>query len=56
MSLTDIPARIADHKINRIDELHPWRYATKVAILEGANIRQGGRPDGHAEPHPAWGV
>jgi len=25
--LTDVPSRIADHKINRIDELLPWRYA-----------------------------
>jgi transposase len=25
--LTDVLTRIADHKINRIDELFPWRYA-----------------------------
>ncbi len=25
--LTDVLGRIADHKINRIDELMPWRYA-----------------------------
>ena len=25
--LTDIFGRIADHKITRIDELMPWRYA-----------------------------
>jgi transposase len=25
--LTDHVSRIADHKINRIDELLPWRYA-----------------------------
>jgi hypothetical protein len=24
--LTDILGRLADHKINRIDELLPWRY------------------------------
>ena len=25
--LTDVLSRIADHKITRIDELLPWRYA-----------------------------
>ena len=25
--LTDVLGRIADHRINRIDELMPWRYA-----------------------------
>ncbi len=25
--LTDILSRIADHKITRLDELMPWRYA-----------------------------
>jgi hypothetical protein len=28
--LTDVPSRIADHKINRIDELLPWRYAPNI--------------------------
>ena len=28
--LTDILARIADHKITRIDELLPWRYAASA--------------------------
>ena len=26
--LTDTLARIADHKITRLDELMPWRYAS----------------------------
>ncbi len=25
--LTDVLSRFADHKINRLDELTPWRYA-----------------------------
>lgn len=29
--LTDILGRIADHKITRIDELLPWRYAAMAA-------------------------
>src|SRR3954454_20559502 len=29
--LTDVLSRIADHKISRIDELLPWRYAATAA-------------------------
>ena len=29
--LTDVLGRIADHKINRLDELMPWSYAAKAA-------------------------
>ena len=29
--LRDILSRIADHKISRLDELLPWRYAAKAA-------------------------
>jgi transposase len=29
--LTDILSRIAEHKITRLDELMPWRYAATAA-------------------------
>ncbi len=29
--LTDVLARIADHKITRIDEFMPWNYAAEAA-------------------------
>ena len=29
--LTDVLGRIADHKITRLDELMPWRYAATAA-------------------------
>jgi transposase len=29
--LTDVLGRIADHKITRLDELMPWRYAAQAA-------------------------
>ena len=29
--LTEVLGRIADHKITRIDELLPWRYAAAAA-------------------------
>jgi hypothetical protein len=29
--LTDVLGRIADHKITRLDELMPWRYAAAAA-------------------------
>ena len=45
--LTDVLSRIADHKINRIDELLPWRYAASVALCRvetGAGLaEQAGR-------------
>ncbi len=28
--LTDLLSRIADHKINRLNELMPWRYTSEV--------------------------
>ena len=36
--LTDVLSRIADHKINRIDEILPWRSTQ----LTGLSIRQSG--------------
>jgi hypothetical protein len=33
-SLTDVLGRIVDHKINRFDELLPWRYAQQSLAEE----------------------
>jgi hypothetical protein len=40
--LTDVLSRIADHKINWIDELLSWRDATSSAKLDGLSVRQSG--------------
>lgn len=29
--LTDVLSRIADHKITKLEDLVPWRYAAKAA-------------------------
>ena len=39
--LTDVLSRIADHKINRIDEFLPWRYAQRaIAKANGGRSRR----------------
>ncbi|WP_434220934.1 transposase domain-containing protein [Paralimibaculum aggregatum] len=38
--LTDVRGRIADHRIIRLDELLPWRYATEAAQLAPPTTRQ----------------
>ena len=40
--LTDVLSRIADHKITRIDELLPWRYAAGAAYQPPPEQRQTG--------------
>ena len=37
--LTDVLGRIADHKITRLDELTPWRYA-HLSVSVDASVRQ----------------
>ena len=47
--LTDVLSRIADHKINRIDESLPWRYAT-LLLQRSRQVRLAARaasPDGN---------
>jgi hypothetical protein len=34
--LRDVLTRIADHKINRIDELLPWAWATAAHLAAAA--------------------
>ncbi len=48
--LTDILGRIADHKITRIDELLPWRYAAPQRNRSNRLDRaRAPSPDGHSE-------
>lgn len=37
--LTEVLGRIADHKISRIDELLPWRYAAFAAQLTSWSLQ-----------------
>src|SRR5919112_76043 len=43
--LTDVLGRIADHKITRIDELLPWRYAAAAANSRHGSCARRGQPD-----------
>jgi hypothetical protein len=45
--LTWVLAQIADYKIDRIDELTPWRCAAKAAYQRLFFRRRSGLPDGH---------
>jgi len=40
--LTDILGRIADHKITRLDELLPWRYAQVWSVTGNWSVGLGG--------------
>ena len=49
--LSDVLSRIADHKINRIDELLPWKLdSAKLSINHSNNADRCARPNGYHAP------
>ena len=53
--LTDVLGRISEHKITKLDELMPWRYAEASAQQGLPSRDRAAAPDGYRQPYQGRG-